>query len=291
MYRYSLVNKDKITCPSCGRKKKLSRYFDNQEQVFASEEYGRCDREISCGYHNYPKNNTPIKAVKVDKKPVVHNVVPYQLVLKSLKHQGKDKLSQYLISVFGEENVKKTLAKYKVGFSTKFDGDSTVFWQIANDGARSGKIMQYTSNGKRKKKNGYSFTTWVHAEVYKKFELKQVLFGGQLKCRNKTVVIVESEKTAIICDIFFNNPKYVFMACGQLRGLQRYKFDELKGYKEIVFMSDTGKAKAIWEEESKKLGFGRVSNSLDSLGLKEGDDIADAILMKKISDKIWISKI
>jgi len=295
MYRYNLTNKNKTTCPACGHKRKLSRYYDNEENVLLSDEYGRCDREIKCGYHHYPKdNNVIVRTNIVETKPTFHNVIPYRFLLKSLERQGEDKLSVYLYKHFDKDVVKGSLRKYKVGFSTKFDGDSTIFWQIAKDGVRSGKIMQYTKFGKRKKSNGFSFTTWVHSEIYKEnFELKQELFGLHLSHRHKTIVVVESEKTALICDMFFNNKNYVFMACGQLRGLQPYKFSTFNNYKEIVLINDFGKAKDIWLADCTKIGKEnvRVSNCIDNLGLKDGDDIADAILSKKITDKVWISQI
>lgn len=297
MFRYSLTNKDKITCPSCKEAKKLSRYYDNKNDCYLSEIYGRCDREISCGYHFAPKKNAPLKVQGkvVEEKKKEYNIIPKEYLTKSLEHSGEDKLSKFLVKTFGIRAV-GTLNKYFVGSSTYFDGDSTIFWQVASDGVRAGKIMQYTEEGKRKKVGKKSLTSWVHYVLYgkDKFNIEQVFFGNHLPHVGKTVVIVESEKTAIICDMFFKNSNYVFMASGMLRGLHKYKFEHLKGYKEIVLIPDFGKASTIWKEICIELGIHkvRVTTQFDKVeGMKEGDDLSDAILFKKITDKTWITKI
>lgn len=56
-FRYQLPKKAiKSDCPSCGPKhrKTLSRYIDTQTGEPLPEIYGRCDREINCGYHLNP---------------------------------------------------------------------------------------------------------------------------------------------------------------------------------------------------------------------------------------------
>ena len=293
MYRYTLINKNKIRCPKCGIAGKLSRYYDNQENALLPDNFGRCDREISCNYHEPPdKKGNMILTRNVEFVEKEHNIIPKKYLELSTKKMYVDRLSKYLISIFGKE-AKNSLKKYFVGHGKSFYGDSTVFWQIASDGVRAGKIMQYNDEGKRVKVG--ALTTWVHRKLYEegKFCLKQVFFGNHLNHEGKTIVIVESEKTAIIADMFFNNYNYVFMASGMLRGLQPHKFENLKVYKDIVLLPDYGQACEIWEDISYKLNIPkvRVSRRLEKLNLKEGEDLADAILFKKISDKSWISQI
>lgn len=286
-FRYNLTNKNKIDCPSCGAKKRFCRYYDNKERTYAPTEYGRCDREISCGYHNVPKNEVIVNEIVKEKPKRPHNIIPYKYYTLSFKRRYQDSFSLFMLKSFGEKS-RDSLYKYNVGCSLKFRGNSTVFWQIASDGIRSGKIMQYTLKGKRSK----NMNTWVHAEMYNDYELKQVFFGNHLEYKNKKIVIVESEKTAIICDVFFDNDNYVFMSSGMLQGLQRYKFDELKDYKEIICIPDYGKAYDIWCDKIQKLDLPnvRVTKSLQKLNLSEGEDIADIILEKKL-EKVWISQI
>jgi hypothetical protein len=46
----------KYLCPGCG-KKKLVRYVDSVTGELQPEQFGRCDREDSCGYYMYPKSD------------------------------------------------------------------------------------------------------------------------------------------------------------------------------------------------------------------------------------------
>ena len=45
---------DRYTCPSCGEKKKLSRYIDTATNDQLAEHCGRCERSDGCGYHFTP---------------------------------------------------------------------------------------------------------------------------------------------------------------------------------------------------------------------------------------------
>lgn len=288
-YRFQLVNKPKYRCPSCGTDKKLSRYYDNAKNEFLSEyEYGRCDREIDCGFHSIPKDDGSYKGFsknvieKVEEKPF--NVIPYEFVRKSVSNKYSDNFSVFLFNHFSDrqEIVKEVLDSYKVGVSNVFGGKSTVFWQISKEGVRSGKIMQYNpETGKRKK--GGVFTTWVHTELYKNTEyvLKQVFFGNHLVKYGDKIVIVESEKTAIICAIYFYGQGYKFISSGMLQGLQEHKFAALPKYiKEYIFIPDFGKATEIWRKKVEELGLknARITTFED---VNEGDDIADIIFLGK----------
>ena len=58
-YRYRLDNsrpRIKVTCPACGRAKKLVRYVDTFTGKFLSYYVGKCDRIFKCGYHYTPSD-------------------------------------------------------------------------------------------------------------------------------------------------------------------------------------------------------------------------------------------
>lgn len=52
-FKYSLSKKGKISCPKCG-KTTFVKYIDTETQNYLSDEFGRCDRESACAYHNRP---------------------------------------------------------------------------------------------------------------------------------------------------------------------------------------------------------------------------------------------
>ena len=56
-YRYTFEKgSKKHLCPEC-RKKRFVRYIDVETQQYIPINYGRCDREMKCGYHLNPYKN------------------------------------------------------------------------------------------------------------------------------------------------------------------------------------------------------------------------------------------
>jgi len=70
--------------------------------------------------------------------------------------------------------------------------------------------MKYDENGKRDKMLEKSFSFAHNLIGVKNFNLKQVFFGSHLIPNFQTIIIVESEKTAIILHSIFN--KILFLA-------------------------------------------------------------------------------
>lgn len=52
-FKYTLSKKGKFLCPKC-RKTSFVKYIDTQTHNYLSDEFGRCDRESECAYHNRP---------------------------------------------------------------------------------------------------------------------------------------------------------------------------------------------------------------------------------------------
>ena len=63
-FRYQLESKrltghqpQKLSCPSCGKKKCLVRYVDTRNgNQYVDDTVGKCDHQHSCGYHYTPSD-------------------------------------------------------------------------------------------------------------------------------------------------------------------------------------------------------------------------------------------
>lgn len=135
---------------------------------------------------------------------------------------------------------------YKIGTSKHWPG-ATIFWQIdVNDKVRTGKIMLYNGTDGHRVKKPYNHIAWAHALSQKlkvesqNFVLQQCFFGEHLLNSHpfKTVAIAESEKTTIICNMFY--PEYIWLAAGSLDGLSLNKCRVLKDRRVILFPDVNG---------------------------------------------------
>lgn len=124
--------------------------------------------------------------------------------------------------------------------------DTLFFWYIDRDDiVRMGKVMAYEVNGHR---NKYFNPLSIPKELSKrrllpqKYVLKKCLFGEHLLRQSvndgKTVAIVESEKTAIICSLYF--PDMLWMATGSSCNLQEDRLVSVKG-RNLILYPDTDK--------------------------------------------------
>jgi hypothetical protein len=111
--------------------------------------------------------------------------------------------------------------------------------------------MQYDSRTGKRIKEPVNKISWVHTVLkLADFQLSQCLFGEHLlKGNNKTVAIVESEKTAIIAGCYL--PDFIWLACGGCGNLSVKLCESLKG-RNVVLFPDVGKYKE-WSEKAKAL--------------------------------------
>lgn len=293
MFRYQLdKSSKKFRCPSC-HKKTFVRYMDYQENEYLPLEYGRCDREIKCGYFykysSQPGTNSllPTAFSEIEALPNYH---PYSLVEQSQKTISKNQLIRFLLLHFKSAEVQKIIQSYRLG-NAPYWYDGTIFWQLDQDlNVCGGKIMRYGENGKR-----FGTPYWVHSYLKRSgeieaFNLVQCLFGLHLIGTNdQPIAVVESEKTACIMSVI--DPRYLWMATGSLHGLHRDKLLPIKD-RNITLYPDTGinrKGKSPFEQwagicdKLKEEGFHiSVSDVLEKNTTKKqkeaGYDLADLYL-------------
>lgn len=291
--------KKKFTCPNCLALKKFSLYINIETGEYLSDKVGMCDRKNTCRYHLTPSeflndtnalivslsylNSEHIEPSFIDKNYFNHSVEANTL-------GNEDNLSKFLIQQFGNNKAHEIKNKYHIGKSSLWKG-ATVFWQMdANGKIRTGKIMHYDSiTGKRIKRRN----DWVHNQLKERghissFNLVQCYFGEHLlaRCPKSPIAIVESEKTAIICSLYF--PEMLWLASGSLQGISINKSKVLKGRK--VFLFPDLKGLDLWLKKAKELRqqlglnvrvFDWLEKNANSKQIDQGLDLADFLIQNR----------
>jgi len=293
-YRYRLdESSKKFQCPQC-HKKRFIRYTDYQTGKYIDDEYGRCDRESSCGYFKDPYKNGygqednsywhQGSVLKADPQRIDH--IPQKFFTGSLKGYNQNHFSQYLHSLFDREVVQELINTYHIGTSKHWDG-ATVFWQMdIQSKIRTGKVMLYDTYGHRVK-DPYPHINWVHSLLYESYNLQQCFFGEHLLTDDKRipVAIVESEKTAIISSVYF--PEFIWLAAGSKSNLKPECCKSLMG-RSVTLFPDLG-AYQDWQQQAESLSYfceigvsDILEASADSNDKEEGYDLADYLIQYKV---------
>lgn len=291
--------KKKFTCPNCHRSKTFTLYVNIETGEYLSDQVGKCDRINNCGHHV-----TPREFYKDSKAEIIsssdfntENVEPSYIDQKYFNQSveantfgNEDNFSKFLILHFGLEQARELISKYHIGKSSLWPG-ATVFWQMdVNGKIRSGKIMHYDLlRGNRIKRRN----NWVHKQLEIKglissFNLAQCYFGEHLlTSRPKSpIAIAESEKTAIICSVFF--PDMLWIASGSLQGISINKSQVLKGRK--VFLFPDLKGLDLWQKKAKELRqhlglnvrvFDWLEKNANSTQIDQGLDLADFLIQNR----------
>ena len=153
---------------------------------------------------------------------------------------GTSHLISYLKTMIPSTAIDRIITDYRLASTPDH---AIIFLQFDTSGqCRTGKIMQYDpATGHRiKDENQQGRINWLHSVlkrrklISKDWQLTQCLFGEHLlpMHQNKTVALVESEKTAIICAALM--PQYLWLATG---GKSQFndRLRVLRGRKIIAF--------------------------------------------------------
>ena len=292
-YRYILdPGSKKFRCPACN-KKRFVRYLDDHSGDYLPDNIGRCDRELSCGYHKPPKEadldiSRALYSAPEPQTEPAPCCLPFHYVSRSLANYESNTLISWLATLKGWswDIATDTARLYKVGTSS--DGWA-IFWQVDDQkNVRSGKMMAYDTTGHRIKE-GYS-QDWIHSKLKRTghleaFELVQCFYGLHIIDESKPVAIVESEKTAIIASQYL--PQFHWIASGMLQGINEYKLRPLKGLN-IVLFPDIG-AFDLWNEKALEFSHMadiKVSKLLETKAPDQhkGYDIADYLIQYDLRD-------
>jgi len=289
-------------CPSCGRKHCFTLYVDEEGKPL-DESVGRCDHESSCGYNYTPKeyfrDHPPIELPKYQPKQSP-NYIPYKYVRKSVRFDIDSDFTRFLHTILDPLIVEGLTDEYKLGVTKAGD---VIFFQIDRNGkCRTGKIMKYDpETGHRiKDENVGGRINWVHSLLKRmhrlpyKWELRQCLFGEHLlrEFPDKTVALVESEKTAVICAGMM--PQYIWLATGGKSQFNE-RLNVLKGRKVVAFPDVDGYEE--WRKKSASMPELNiaVSDLLERMATPEDRqnhvDIADILIKELLHPEPTIAQI
>lgn len=253
--QHLLFNKKRntnITTPCCGKSNKDFKFVTYQNYP---ENYGYCH---SCGKASLPPsiyeddfgneyywntiNNTFENVLQLYDKFVLQQVrssvtqnnkcitnikyIDYQVVKYSLACSTENNLLHYLKLQYGNKKVDCIQKLYYIGNT---DDGGTIFWNINKDlKVQKSKICYYKKNGKRTSKFKVPYK---NEDGY-----YSCLFGEHLlNTYDKPIVLVESEKTAIVCAINFSD--YNWLSYGGINGMTNDKMKVLSG-KSILIVPD-----------------------------------------------------
>ncbi len=292
--------KNKHKCPNCN-KKDFTKYIDTETNDYINENVGWCNNRIKCAYHFSPKeyfkdNFIPRKKLSSSTSFTPTKETSY--ISNSLMNKSINYSNNFITfleeNLFGEEITKELVELYKIGSSKHWKG-ATIFWQIDNQNrVRSGKVLLYNKNNGKRIKEPYSHISWIHKILnLKDYTLQQCLFGLHLvkENPNKTIAIVESEKTAIIASVYI--PEYIWLACGSLNNLSKKMLTTIKG-KNVVLFPDL-KCYDLWKKKTSQIqnlcNF-HISSLLEknasAYEKNQGYDLADYLINLQINYKDYL---
>lgn len=207
----------KTDCPICSGKKTFVQYYDTFTAQFIAGA-GKCDRVNSCGAHITPSqvlDNTQHfsrleykRIMQRQKATAAAQAAPQFYALNGVFSAWRgnytaNKLYCYLSQIFGINETNCAFNKYSVTDDTT---GGAVFWQTNGKGAATtGRIIHYKTDGHRNK--DYA-PYWVHSIAIKEGKLPRdynppkYLFGLNTITKGANVLIVESEKSALICYLY-----------------------------------------------------------------------------------------
>lgn len=287
----------RFTCPKCKKLNQLAKYIDSETGEALTNHVGKCNRIDKCGYHYSPKQYFSDNGIKPERTEVFSkqlqspikptSYIDSDIFRRTLKRYDKNNLVVYLSSFFDVKQVNLVANMYNIGTSSRWNGGTTIFWEVDNNGfVRTGKLIKYSHDGHRiKGKNN-----WVHSVLnIEGFNLKQCFFGEHLlnQFPDKDIAIVESEKTAIIASVF--QPSLIWLASGGAEGINAEKVKPLEG-RNVILFPDTSLDSRIykkWSEKAKLFGF-KISDYLERYTNEDqkanGLDIADFLLIKNMTN-------
>ena len=257
------------------------------------------------------------RETKYVQKPFIY-WQPKNLITKALMNDELNPLLRYLYSLPLEKQYMDRLhtAAHDMYFVSTYPQGAekgwTIWWQIDDQmRVRTGKLMAYKEDGHRDKSLKYSFN-FVHSKLAKagkwdteKYEYRHCFFGLHLVdvFKDAEICIVESEKSALICQTFCDPNKRLWMATAGKSNLTKEKFEPLIARNRYVVLYPDYDGYDEWAAAAKRIQYDRISisNQVRKYHVPaDGDkaDIADIMLRlvaapretekDKVARRLWL---
>lgn len=214
----------KERCPQCGKMRFVPFVLNADPSVKAGAEYGRCDREQSCGYFRYPGGEVKVESEReyIKEPPKEPILMPADEVMEAYPDYRNNSLLLAYIPLFGEHwpMISGRMIAYHCG--TGSHGEC-IYYQFDGTHVRTAKAILYGKDGHRlKTEDGGLPVWWLHkSPALRQYtagkELKQCFFGQHLlrQYPNAKVYVVEAEKTAVMMAATDKDGKgRLWIACG-----------------------------------------------------------------------------
>lgn len=306
--------KQKQVCPKCNKKTFVRYIYDSG--YYVGQNFGKCDRLNKCGFHNAPKitdldpyyiintdlRNIVLKKLGLSKKDLKNKQIEPLKNIESIE-QPKTKTNlidsnfykQSIINFKNSNFYKGIRNHFKYVDSSKIDSvfkkykigaykDFVIFWRFKDSVVGNGKIIKYDVENIKRTSNIF----WAHNVLRLdplKYEFEKILFGEHLIDKYKTIFLVESEKSAVICSIFNDNENFEFIASGGVNNLNLTNIITLKDRcKRLIIIPDSD-LYTKWFKIANHLydvGIIDIRKYLNKSEIEAGFDIADLILYKNI---------
>jgi hypothetical protein len=258
-YKYTLDKSSrKYLCPQCG-KRKLVRYVDSNTGELQSSEFGRCDREDSCGYLLYPRTewkeygkvarSLAIRRESHPQKKKEQVFIPWEALKTTWAGYDGCSFITYLMSKGIPDSVlERVIEMYYLGTinSGHLRGALTIPFINVEDNIAFVQVKMFDESNNTIKTSalhsilkGTKENEWINE--FEKNEQKVTCFFGahllKVYPRNP-IVLVEAPKTAIYGTCYYGAPKtekdFLWLAVYNKSSLTEEKFKILEGRKIIL---------------------------------------------------------
>lgn len=257
------------SCP-CGKANTDGKFVPFIINGVPSSHFGYCH---SCGETFLPERKQIIKQKLFIPPRRAFQTISIQIFEATLNHYDSNTFAIWLSETFKEKAL-IAIKQYNVGTNNLYQ---TIFWYVdIYQQIRTGKLFTYQINGKRNKKHAPKLL------FTQEFGYSLCLFGEHLLNYNnfdKTIILVESEKTAIVGSIVF--PQYIWLATGGANALTKTKAQALK-YRKVIIIPDCDDAGRKGAERNLKIVKEVYCNaSISNMGyeLNNGEDLVDLIIL------------